>query len=230
MPGRRAKPGEAGGTVRAAPSGWLAPPLAAERLAEALDRAPGARVLAVGSGCAGGLPAFAQRGHRVTVSAAPAAAGLGFETGAFDAVVSLFGVSDTADADATAAELLRVCRPGGRIGLTHWPMSSFPRRVRALAKGAGSATGEDAAADRWADEGWVERRFSGDALAIHIADRRAVIRARHPEDVIGAGRSAIRAHPPLAVAFAALVAASNTATDGSLRVPVVYTEIIIARR
>ena len=110
-----------------------------------------------------------------------------------------------------------------------WKTAS-PRRVRALAQGAGNPVGEEFESDRWADEGWVERRFCGVAIAIQIADRRAVIRARHPEDVIGASRPAFRAHPPLAEAFAALVAASNTATDGSLRVPVVYTEIIIARR
>lgn len=219
----------------AAPAGGLAPPLAAEQLAEALDLVPGARVLAIGCGCTAGLPAFALRGHRVTVAsatgaAACAAAGLGFRTGAFDAVVSLFGICDAADADGTAAELLRVCRRGGRIGLTNWPRSSFPHRVRALAQAAGNGIDGETATDRWVDEGWVERRFSGEAFAIQIADRRAVIRARHPDDVLGASRSAFRAHRPLAEAFEALVAAVNTATDGSLRVPVVYTEVIIARR
>jgi len=43
-----------------------------------------------------------------------------FEDGAFDAVVSTFGVMFASRPEAAAAELARVCRPGGRIALTTW--------------------------------------------------------------------------------------------------------------
>jgi ubiquinone/menaquinone biosynthesis C-methylase UbiE len=45
---------------------------------------------------------------------------LPFETGAFDAVVSTFGVMFATRQEAAAAELARVCRKGGRIALTTW--------------------------------------------------------------------------------------------------------------
>lgn len=45
---------------------------------------------------------------------------LPFETGAFDAVVSTFGVMFASRQEAAAAELARVCRKGGRIALTTW--------------------------------------------------------------------------------------------------------------
>jgi len=45
---------------------------------------------------------------------------LPFEDGAFDAVVSTFGVMFASRPEAAAAELARVCRPGGRIALTTW--------------------------------------------------------------------------------------------------------------
>src|SRR5688572_10049961 len=45
---------------------------------------------------------------------------LPFETGAFDAVVSTFGIMFASRPEVAAAELARVCRKGGRIALTTW--------------------------------------------------------------------------------------------------------------
>ncbi len=45
---------------------------------------------------------------------------LPFENGQFDAVVSTCGVMFASRPEAAAAELARVCRPGGRIALTTW--------------------------------------------------------------------------------------------------------------
>ena len=45
---------------------------------------------------------------------------LPFETGAFDAVVSTFGIMFASRPEEAAAELARVCRKGGRIALTTW--------------------------------------------------------------------------------------------------------------
>jgi SAM-dependent methyltransferase len=48
------------------------------------------------------------------------AEGLPFEDGAFDAVISTYGVMFASRPEAAAAELARVCRKGGRIALTTW--------------------------------------------------------------------------------------------------------------
>jgi SAM-dependent methyltransferase len=45
---------------------------------------------------------------------------LPFEDGAFDAVISTFGIMFASRPEDAAAELARVCRPGGRIALTTW--------------------------------------------------------------------------------------------------------------
>jgi SAM-dependent methyltransferase len=45
---------------------------------------------------------------------------LPFEDGEFDAVVSTCGIMFASRPEAAAAELARVCRPGGRIALTTW--------------------------------------------------------------------------------------------------------------
>ena len=43
----------------------------------------------------------------------------------FDVVLSTFGVMFAPDHERSAAELSRVCRPGGRIGLANWTPSGF---------------------------------------------------------------------------------------------------------
>jgi ubiquinone/menaquinone biosynthesis C-methylase UbiE len=50
---------------------------------------------------------------------------LPFEDGAFDVVLSTFGVMFAPDQERAAAELLRVCRPGGKIGLASWTIDGF---------------------------------------------------------------------------------------------------------
>jgi SAM-dependent methyltransferase len=50
---------------------------------------------------------------------------LPFPTASFDVVLSTFGVMFAPDQDRAAAEMLRVCRPGGRIGLANWTPSGF---------------------------------------------------------------------------------------------------------
>src|SRR5262249_26291382 len=50
---------------------------------------------------------------------------LPFANGSFDVVVSTFGVMFTADHDRAAAELLRVCARGGKIGMANWTPEGF---------------------------------------------------------------------------------------------------------
>ena len=50
---------------------------------------------------------------------------LPFDDASFDAVLSCVGVMFTPDQERAAAELLRVCRPGGTIALANWSPTSF---------------------------------------------------------------------------------------------------------
>jgi len=49
---------------------------------------------------------------------------LRFQDGQFDAVVSTFGVMFASRPEAAASEIARVCRKGGRIGITTWQSES----------------------------------------------------------------------------------------------------------
>ncbi|PHK93667.1 SAM-dependent methyltransferase [Pseudoroseomonas rhizosphaerae] len=119
-----------------------------ESLCGAVDLRGGERVLDVASGNGNAslaaarrfaevtstdyVPALLERGRAraeanrlpITFKVADAEA-LPFEDGAFDVVLSTFGVMFTPDQDRAAAEMRRVCRPGGRIGLANWTPAGF---------------------------------------------------------------------------------------------------------
>jgi ubiquinone/menaquinone biosynthesis C-methylase UbiE len=120
----------------------------AERLVDAADLRAGERVLDVATGTGNAALAAARSGCQVTgVDYVPellargraraAAEGLQvefvegdaedlrFPDAAFDAVVSCLGVMFTPDQERAAAELLRVCRPGGTIALANWTPTGF---------------------------------------------------------------------------------------------------------
>lgn len=116
-------------------------------LVAALDGQPGERWLDVATGTGAVALRAAQAGAQVTgIDLAPAlveiaqqkAAGQGvevrFETGdaealpyadaSFDVVSSALGTQFAPDHRAVAAELARVCKPGGRLGLACWTPTS----------------------------------------------------------------------------------------------------------
>ena len=122
--------------------------LVGERLVDAIDLRAGERVLDVAAGNGNATLAaarqFAQvtstdyvealldRGKEraaaerlpVTFRQADAEA-LPFEAGSFDVALSTFGVMFTPDQEKAAAELARVVRKGGRIGLANWTPEGF---------------------------------------------------------------------------------------------------------
>src|SRR4051812_18075570 len=126
--------------------------LVGEQLAEACDIRFDERVLDVAAGNGNATLAAARRGGQVVstdyVTAlldrgaqraaaegltarfqADDAEALPFESASFDAVLSTFGVMFAPDHEASAAEMLRVCRSGGRIGLANWTPQGFIGRM-----------------------------------------------------------------------------------------------------
>jgi len=120
---------------------WLLP--LGRRLVEACGIGPGMRVLDVAAGTGNASIPAAQRGASVTASdltpellqdgrrraeaeglelewVAADAEHLPFADGSFDVVVSAIGVMFAPHHQEAADELVRVCRPGGTIGLLSW--------------------------------------------------------------------------------------------------------------
>ena len=119
-----------------------------EMLCEAVDLRSGQRVLDVAAGNGNATLAAARRfaevvstdyvgallergreraaAERLPVTFQEAdAENLPFADASFDVVLSTFGVMFTPDQERAARELMRVCRPGGKIGLANWTPDSF---------------------------------------------------------------------------------------------------------
>lgn len=123
-----------------------------ETLAEAVDVRSGERVLDVAAGNGNATLAAARRFAEVTSTdyvqalldkgrGRAAAEGLDvrfevadaealpYEAGSFDVALSTFGVMFAPDHASAARELIRVVRPGGRIGMTNWTPEGFIGRL-----------------------------------------------------------------------------------------------------
>ena len=92
---------------------------------------------------------------------------LPFEDAAFDGVTSAFGVIFAPDQERAAAELARVCRPGGKLGLTLMPMDSRTGALFALLERYGREGDHPAT--------WEQRveRLLGDAFELEVEARQS---------------------------------------------------------
>lgn len=132
-----------------------------EQLAETLEIVPGERVLDVASGSGNAAIAAARRswGNVVSSDYVPAllergreraaaerldiefveadAQELPFEDASFDVVTSIYGAMFAPDQQKAADELLRVVKPGGRIGMGNWtPEGSVGTMFKTISKHA----------------------------------------------------------------------------------------------
>ena len=108
---------------------------------------------------------------------------LPFADNSFDVVMSCVGVMFAPDHQRSAAELVRVCRPGGRIGLISWTPGGFVGRMFATMKPYAPAPPPGAQPPPlWGDETHVRELF-GDHADI-TAERRTltVDRFQTPEE------------------------------------------------
>jgi SAM-dependent methyltransferase len=103
-----------------------------------------------------------------------------FPDAAFDVVLSTFGVMFSANQEQAAAELLRVCRPGGRIALANWTPESFIGELfRTLARYNTPPPGVPSPM-RWGSEQGLHTLF-GAAMQLQLTRRHFVFRYRSAE-------------------------------------------------
>ena len=100
---------------------------------------------------------------------------LPFADAAFDVVTSSVGVMFAPDHRAAADELLRVCRPGGLIGLISWPPGSWTAEFFALLD-VYAPPPEDAPSPlRWGDAEYVNELLGEGATAVDAAPGTLVV-------------------------------------------------------
>jgi len=236
-----------------------------EELCEALDLKSGSKVLdvAAGNGMASlaaarrwcevtstdYVPALLERGRARAVAEGMAiefreadAENLPFADNSFDSVISTFGVMFTPNQDKAAAELLRVCKPNGSIGLANWTPDGFIGQVfKTLGKYLPPPAGAKSPA-LWGTRDRLGEMFDAGASSVKAQPRLFNFRYRSPDHFLEMFKTY---YGPVLKAFAALDAARqeelrndlhallvrmNRATNGSLVVPSEYLEVIITKR
>ena len=234
-----------------------------EQLCEALDVRSGQKVLDVAAGNGNASLAAARRWCAVVATDyVPAllerareraaaerfdiefreadAEALSFQDGSFDVVVSTFGVMFTPDQDRAAAEMVRVCKSGGKIGLANWTPEGFIGQLfKTIGKHVPPAPGAKSPA-LWGTRARIEELF-GPHATVETAQRNFVFRYRSPEHWLevfktyyGPVLKTFAALAPDAQAalqrdLIALIDRFNRAGDGTMVVPSEYLEIVITR-
>jgi hypothetical protein len=157
-------------------------------------------------------------------------------------VVSTFGVMFTPDQERAAAELLRVCKRGSKIGLANWTPEGF---IGQLFKTIGRHVPPPAGAKSpalWGTRERLAELFKRGEASVEAALRQFVFRYRSPEHWLEVFKTT---YGPLLKTFAALEPAAqaalrddlveligrfNRSGDGSMVVPSEYLEVVITRR
>jgi len=236
-----------------------------EELCEALDLRGGQRVLDVAAGNGNATLAAARRwcnvvstdyvgallergrmranadGLSVEFREADAEA-LPFDDASFDAVLSTYGVMFTPNQDRAAAELIRVCKHGGKIGLANWTPDGFIGQLfKTLGKHLPPPAGARSPA-LWGTEARIKEMFGPSASHIRAERRNFVFRYRSPEHFVEIFKTY---YGPVLKAFAALdatkqdalkqdmlalIKSMNRSGDSTMVVPSEYLEIIVVRR
>jgi ubiquinone/menaquinone biosynthesis C-methylase UbiE len=235
-----------------------------ENLCEALDLRAGSRVLDVAAGNGNATLAAARRWCDVTSTdyvtsllesgqARAQAEGLPvlfqeadaealpYADASFDVVMSTFGVMFTPNQEKAAAELARVCKPGGRIGLANWTPESFIGQVfKTIGKYIPPPAGMMSPA-LWGTKARVQALFEGRASAIAMTDRYFTFRYRSPAHFMEVFRTY---YGPMNKAFAALngdeqaalhddlmtlIESRNRSGDMTLVLPSEYLEVVVDR-
>ncbi len=235
-----------------------------EELCEAIDLRAGQRVLDVAAGngnvslaaarrwcdvvATDYVPALLVRAREraeaerlpITIREADAEA-LPFENESFDVVVSTFGVMFTPDQERAAAELLRVCRKGGKIGLANWTPDGF---IGQMFKTIGRHMPPPAGIrppSSWGQREHLDHLFGHGATSIQARRKHFVFRYRSPEHCLEVFKTF---YGPVLKTFAALqpeaqealrkdllrlITEFNRSGDDTMVVPSEYLEVVITR-
>ena len=165
---------------------------AAVALVDACEVGPDVSLLDVGAGTGNVAIAAAKRGARVIASDLTPelieegkkrtanegldiewreadAEELPFEDNSFDIVTSCFGAMFAPRADRTASELVRVTKPGGKVGFAAWSLEGFQGQVFKVASSfmPPQPEGVDSPLS-WGDEATARERFEKYASSVEI--------------------------------------------------------------
>jgi ubiquinone/menaquinone biosynthesis C-methylase UbiE len=236
--------------------------IVSERLCEAADLRAGQRVLDVATGSGNTAIAAARRfcdvtgadyvdalldrgRERAAAERLPVefvhgdAEDLPFPDASFDVVLSTFGAMFAPDQERTAAEMVRVLRPGGAIGMANFTPESLAggffmtaARYRLPVRGVKPPV-------LWGTEERLRDLFADSLAELRFRRREVILRYRNldhwleffttyfgPIREIAEGLNEPRRHQ-FGEDLKQLVAKANRATDGSVAAPGEYAEVVV---
>lgn len=239
----------------------------AEDLAEALEIVPGEKVLDVACGSGNGAIAAARRawGNATGLDFVPEllerareraaaerleiefvegdAQDLPFDDGSFDVTMSIFGAMFAPDQQRTADELLRVTKPGGRIGMANWcPDGGLERLFMTVVKHTGGPPPGVTPPVLWGSDEHVRGLFGdavGDLRTERVKSRQPFFSADHYIDFFrtyfGPIKSAYEkvgaeGEQALTEDLREMLEDANTAGDRALVLEPEYLRVIATRR
>jgi SAM-dependent methyltransferase len=167
---------------------------------------------------------------------------LPYEDASFDLVVSLIGAMFAPRPEQVAAELARVCRPGGRIVMANWTAAGFVGQMFKVISQHVPPSPLMAPPVRWGDDATVRERLAPYVADLRLTKRRYPFRYPFPPTEVVEFYRAY--YGPANRAFAALGGAAqsalrrdlehlwtghNLASDGTTYVEPEYLEVIAIR-
>ncbi|MFS2005061.1 class I SAM-dependent methyltransferase [Duganella sp. CT11-25] len=166
---------------------------------------------------------------------------LPFEDASFDVALSTFGIMFTPDHLRSSAEMLRVVRPGGRIGMANWtPEGVVGQLFKTIGKHVPPPAGLKSPA-LWGTEDYLRELFGAGTAQMRVERKHFNFRYASPAHWLQVFRDY---YGPVHKAFAALdeqgvlaleqdlfalLDRFNTAGEASLIVPGEYLEVVITR-
>jgi SAM-dependent methyltransferase len=167
---------------------------------------------------------------------------LPYDDGSFDVVVSMFGAMFAPRPELAASELVRVCRPAGRIAMANWTPSGFAGQMFKVNAKHVALPPNMPSPVKWGDEETVRERLKDGVSDLKMARRTCVFKFPFaPAEVVeffrtyfgptknsfaaldDAGQSALRAD------LEELWSQANQATDNTTLVDSEYLEVLAVR-
>jgi ubiquinone/menaquinone biosynthesis C-methylase UbiE len=237
----------------------------AENICETVELRPGQQVLDVATGTGNVALAAARRYCEVTgidctayvleIARARAAVerltitfleedaeNLPFPAASFDAVLSTFGVMFSLNQEQAASEMLRVCRPGGKIGLASWCPDGFFGAMRNVMEVYAPPPLGLKSPGLWGSEERLRELFGDEIVSMqakkHIFFHR-YYSLQHALEVtcnaFGPAITALQALPSdarerMVEEIFAMFEQANQATNGTVVIPAEYLEMVAVRR
>lgn len=236
-----------------------------ENLCEAVDLRAGSRVLDVACGSGNTaiaaarrncivtgvdfVPELLERGReratveRLHVDFEPGdAEQLPYHDASFDVVLSTFGTMFAPDQERAAAEMIRVCRAGGKVGMANWTPEGWVSTMFRIVSKYAPPPSNVKPPTRWGTEQGLRELFDNHVSDMAIEHRVFTSRYTSPEHWLDFFRTNFG---PMATAFASLdtmggqlladelldaARAANRGADGTFAADSGYLEIVATRR